>query len=79
MCKIINYIKDPEYFKVFCAYGKIQKELEDGIELKDIDVKLFYLPNDFSSQIKVMMAQMYIDYIAEKNNIKKQRNLIKEF
>ena len=77
MLHIINCYKDAEYIKVLSRADKIQNLLSNGCELKEIDENLFYMPKDFSNSSKVLMAQLYIDYIAEKEQYKEAIEHIK--
>lgn len=69
MLQVINLLNDQEYIKVLSRVFTIQNLLSSGCELKDIDENLFYMPTDFSNYSNIIMAQYYIDYIAEKKAI----------
>lgn len=77
MLKVINLFNDQEYIKVLSRVSTIQNLLSSGCELKDIDENLFYMPIDFSNYSNVIMAQYYIDYIAEKKQYKEAIEYIK--
>jgi len=66
MLHVINCYKDSDYVVELSKIDKIQNLVSNGCELKDIDEKLFYMPKDFSTSSKITMAQLYIDYIADK-------------
>lgn len=77
MLKVINLLNDQEYIKVLSRVFTIQNLLSSGCELKDIDENLFYMPTDFGNYSNIIMAQYYIDYIAEKKQYKEAIEYIK--
>lgn len=77
MLQVINLLNDQEYIKVLSRASTIQNLLSSGCELKDIDENLFYMPTDFLNYSNVIMAQYYIDYIAEKKQYKEAIEYIK--
>ena len=77
MLHVINCCKDSDYVLELSKIDKIQNLVSNGCELKDIDEKLFYMPKNFSTSSKVTMAQLYIDYIADKGQYEEAIEYIK--
>ena len=66
MMHIILYLKEPNIIKIYGKISKIQEYVNEGGKLKDLDSSLVYMPREINNIVKLQMAQIYIDYLLDK-------------
>lgn len=62
----LNYLEDSNYLELVSNVQRIQLLLASGVELKDIDEKLFMKIDKIKYKGEVINALIYIDYIVSK-------------
>lgn len=62
----LNYLEDNNYLELVSNVQRIQLLLASGVELKDIDEKLFMKIDKIKYKGEVINALIYIDYIVSK-------------
>ena len=67
MLSILHYLDDPKYIDCLIKVFKIQKLISDGVELKNVDSKLFYKPESVLKYSDKLMAMYYVDYMISKD------------
>lgn len=77
MLQIINYLNDDEFTKIYGRLQKIQMLVLTGTEIKNLDKNLFYMPKEFNTRSKILMAQFYIDYMSSIDKYDEAINAIK--
>ncbi len=78
MLHLLYYYKDSNYLKTISNVQLIQHQLDNGVELKDIDSKLFEMPKQFDSKGDILNALLFIDYTLSKEDYKTSIGLIKK-
>lgn len=64
--QILYYKEDKEYINTMSKLQKLQSLLAKGIDLKEIDSKLFNKTEKFKTNSDVLNAMIYVDYLSSK-------------
>ena len=71
-------LEDDNYLEILSKVQRVNKLLANGIELKDIDEKLFVKPSKYVSKTDILSALFYVDYMVSKEKYKECVELIED-
>lgn len=75
---LIYYIEDQDYLNTISKLQTLQSLIAKGCDLKDIDAKLFCMPEKFKTNSDVKNAMIYVDYLSSKDQYKEASEYAKK-